>query len=276
MNNRVALSIITGVVFLVSGILKAADINAFADALLMVRIPKLYYMAPLLTAFEIFLAFAFLFQWRLRQIALISFVFISILTAVLLYGFFRWGVEDCGCFGSRLSLPFEWSLAKNIVLLAILYWLLKDEIYTTKKYNKVKLILISSLSLATFIPSFLELNSTYKPLNFFLGKSIKSTFLEKIISTKPEGKNLFFVFSPECPHCKEKVKVVNSQLGEFDKVTGIYAENYSAESIAEFRRLTEPEFDLIPVAFDSLAQITRRYPYFLIIKEGIIIKANAE
>jgi uncharacterized membrane protein YphA (DoxX/SURF4 family) len=98
-------SSILAVIYLTSSIAKAADINGFADTLLQYGVPNFYYAAPLLTAIEIALGFAFLFQWQVRKAGLFSFYFVAALTVALLYGYFAKGIDDCGCFGSFLSIP---------------------------------------------------------------------------------------------------------------------------------------------------------------------------
>jgi hypothetical protein len=265
--------LLTGV-YLISGIAKAADINGFADNLLQYGIPYLYYIAPLLTAVEIALGFAFLLQWQLRRAALFSAYFIAVLTIVLLYGFLIKGIDDCGCFGSFLSIPIWLSLLRNTFMILISFWLYKSAVVKNRKFSILKASLISIFTLATFTASAYEMATTYSLPVYTIGKETSNSFLEPL--NKEQGKTLVFVFSPLCPHCADKVEELNTikREGVYAKVVGIFGEGSGEGAINDFKVKNKPVFEIIKFPLDSVIKATRQYPYFLTLENKKITRVS--
>lgn len=133
--NRVVsiISILVGILFIFSGFVKAVDPLGFSYKLVeyfMVfkmdfLIPTALAQSVFICAFEIFLGFALIFHYRIKELAwanLAMIVFFTILTGVsAIFDV----VKECGCFGNAIPLTAWQSFYKDIVLLAIsilIFW----------------------------------------------------------------------------------------------------------------------------------------------------------
>jgi hypothetical protein len=171
------LIIFLALIYLISGTAKAADINGFADILMQYGFPKLYFLAPIITFMEIVLAFALLFFWNIRKIALFSFIFIIFLSCIFAAGFFFMGIEDCGCLGSFYQIPAWLSILRNIFMIFASYWLYKNAIeFRNNKLEIAKPIVAFGLGLVTLCITGFEMKETYYAVSYTQGNEIKNTF----------------------------------------------------------------------------------------------------
>ncbi len=125
---RNSFALFLSIIYLISGIAKAADINGFADIIVQYGFPELYFLAPIITFIEIVLAFALLFFWNIRKTALFSLGFIVSLSLIFLFGFIFLRIDDCGCLGSFYQIPVWLSILRNIFMIFASYWLYKNAI----------------------------------------------------------------------------------------------------------------------------------------------------
>jgi thiol-disulfide isomerase/thioredoxin len=116
--------ILLGLVFLVSALLKVAAINLFIVQIYRYGVPGFFYPAAaavLVLIFEV--AWGVLLVvgarhrfWTLGTAALALLFY----TGLILYGWLRLGLEDCGCTGEIPMHPVV-GIAKNVVLLGLVY-----------------------------------------------------------------------------------------------------------------------------------------------------------
>jgi uncharacterized membrane protein YphA (DoxX/SURF4 family) len=129
--------LMTGVLFLYSGFVKANDYIGFAYKLeeyfivfgqqmpglkgfFDFFIPWAEPMAWFISVFEIALALALLLGWQMRLTAWLTLLMMIFFTVLTGYSHFMDAVTDCGCFGDALKLkPWE-SFVKDIILTAML------------------------------------------------------------------------------------------------------------------------------------------------------------
>ena len=93
-----ALRAFVGLIFMLSGILKAFSASAFANLMSSYGATWLGYGAPLIIAVELFLGMLLIFNALPRLMSAVSVAFIVIVSAVFLYGVLCRGITDCGCF----------------------------------------------------------------------------------------------------------------------------------------------------------------------------------
>ncbi|WP_394991178.1 MauE/DoxX family redox-associated membrane protein [Emticicia sp.] len=220
----VILSIILALIYLISGIAKAADINGFGDIIVKYGFPKLYVLAPVITFIEIVLAFALLLFWNTREVALFSFGFIISLSIIFLIGLLFLGIEDCGCLGSFYQIPAWLSLLRNLFMIFASYWLYKNAIeFKSNKFEIAKPIIAFGLGLVTLFVTGFEMKETYYEVSYTQGDKIKNTFLEEY-EQSDDTKRLIFIFSPRCGHCKKIAPTLNNLLKQkkYDEIIGLY------------------------------------------------------
>lgn len=131
--NRLAcvLRIFVGALFVAAGVLKALDPANFAADIDHYRLLPYFALAPLalyLPWLEIVCGCAVIASCRFRRSALILLLaMIIIFTGAVVSALMRHLDITCGCFGAASALPLSFALVRNVVLLALLGWLLRLE-----------------------------------------------------------------------------------------------------------------------------------------------------
>ena len=264
--SRTITSILIGTIFVVFGVLKAANISQFADYFLNFNISKIYYLASILVALEIAIGFCFLFQFYLKSVSMFTFVLVAFFSLIILYNYIFLGINDCGCGGGFLKMPIELSLLRNGIILIFTSYLSRVSVNAFDKIKFLIIFLFFSLSLGF---STHELFSTYKIPSISIGDEIIQV---KSNSDKRDIK--IFVFSPLCHHCQKEVASINKLIRENQEiqVMGMYDKVYTDKEIRQFKQDFKPSFILIPISSDSMYHLTRKYPFFLNLK-GTQIKS---
>jgi hypothetical protein len=160
------LRLITSVVFVFSGFVKAVDplgtvykiedyLKAFGDswtALTVVAFPA----ALLLIAVELMIGIQLLMMIRFRISALLSLLFMLIMTPLTLYIALENPVTDCGCFGDALKISNWQTFGKNgvlliITLLLVVYRSKFKTFFVRKMENTLAIVfLLASFGFMTF------------------------------------------------------------------------------------------------------------------------------
>ena len=123
MNKRIEIySLISGLVFLISGVAKAIDISVFSNAITQYGFEYLQFISPLIILAEVSLGLLLIFQIWQKWSAFWSAVLVTGFTIVYAYGVVFKGIADCGCFGKITALntsPFV-TFLRNAILLYLL------------------------------------------------------------------------------------------------------------------------------------------------------------
>ncbi|HHI81420.1 MAG TPA: hypothetical protein ENK02_15775 [Planctomycetes bacterium] len=121
---RLGLSTLPGLVLLTGAVLKALDFDGFVEKALYYRVldPLWIQVSALATIFvELILSILLLFRIWLRPFTLPAWIGLLLLFSALVgWAWQRFGIEDCGCFGSFVETPPWMALAKNGILLLML------------------------------------------------------------------------------------------------------------------------------------------------------------
>jgi thiol-disulfide isomerase/thioredoxin len=274
----ITLSIILALIYLISGIAKAADIESFADIIVQYGFPKLYVLAPIITFIEIVLAFAFLLFWNTRKVALFSLGFIILLSSTSLVGLLFMGIEDCGCLGRFYKLPIWLSMLRNIFMILSSCWLYKNGFqFKNNRFEFIKPIIAFGLGLTTLIITAFDMKESYYEVSYTQGTDIKNTFLEEY-EQSDDTKKLIFIFSPRCGHCKKITPLVNNLLKQknYDEVIGLYPKEIPEKFLKQYISELKPIFKIKAIPYDSIRKITRGFPLFITLKNGKIEKIMRE
>ena len=113
---------LVGLVFLLSGLLKAIDTAAFADLMSEYGATWFGFAAPLIIFIEIFLGIMLVFDFYAKPISWGTAIFLLVVSSIYLYGVTARGITNCGCFG-----PISWlnskpwlTFTRNGILLGML------------------------------------------------------------------------------------------------------------------------------------------------------------
>jgi len=126
-----ALRILAGGLFVVAGALKALDPASFAADIDHYHLLPYFALAPLalyLPWLEIVCGLAVIASCGFRRSALILLLALAVVfTGAIVSAMIRGLDISCGCFGAASAMPLSYALVRNVVLLAVLGWLLRVE-----------------------------------------------------------------------------------------------------------------------------------------------------
>jgi hypothetical protein len=265
-----------GIVFLLSAIGKAWNVLYFQSILHSYGFPYLDLIAPLIIIVELVVAFLFLVKWRVKTLSMCSIVMLLLFTAVYLYGYYKQGVSDCGCFGviTLQSTSPLFVFARNILLiiLANIIYFTKDN--ETEKWTNARWVIFCVLvALLTF-----RIGLTFRPTIFLPspkhpleGKSVLETSLGKYI---PHDKStLLLCYGYECSHCMNTMEnfLAVQRYGITDTIIAIATIRENAEIDSLRRKFHEyyPHIGTQEINIDSIPEITL-FPTSLLIENDTI------
>ena len=265
-----------GIVFLLSSIGKAWNVVYFQSIIHSYGFPYLDLIAPLIIIVEFVLAFLFFVKWRVKTLSMCSIIILLFFTAVYMYGYYRQGISDCGCFGIitvQDTSPIL-VLVRNILLIIlanIVYFTTED---TTGKWTNTRwgiFCVLVALFLfrigMTFHPT-LFLPAPQHPLE---GKNISETSLKQYI---PQGKStLVLCYGYQCNHCLNTMEnfLAVQRYGVTDTIIAIAAVRKEAEldSIKEKFHSYYPQIGNLEIDMESIPEITL-FPTSLLIENDTI------
>ncbi|MBP6672980.1 MAG: DoxX family membrane protein [Bacteroidetes bacterium] len=116
--------IVVGTIFLLSGLLKLQDVDAFVVTVRSFGILPAF-MVPLFSVviivMEILCGTALLFDRRRRDAAALLFMLMLMFTAAVMNVLIKGEDQLCGCFGDRYTAPVDaWTIVRNIILMLLI------------------------------------------------------------------------------------------------------------------------------------------------------------
>lgn len=245
------LSIILGLVFIISGFTKLFPIEYFETVI----IDNLYvdsifagWLARLLIGFEWLIGLLLIFRWKLKENTIpLTFITIIGFCLLLIYQIFsNDNAYNCGCFGNVFIMTPMQALIKNIIMLIILGILLKlSENYNTKR----KWIFISLVILSFSMPFILNQGELFFKYPIFIEQEeqINLDLLYTDSINIPQnidlrkGKHIIAFVSLSCKYCR-LASYKLSALHANDTLLPIYLViNGDSADLPEFYKETHAE-----------------------------------
>lgn len=260
-------SVIIGALFIISGIGKVIDTAGFSILINQYGLGYLMILSPLIVLFEILLGLFLILLINPKRYSMISFVLLIIFTISFAYAHFKYGINDCGCFGTMQpsNIPFIFSFIRNIILIAmvLILWIKypkeKMEIAKWKKYLIVSVMSISifTAGLTFKMPYFL---TSKKEIHEFQNQSIKNTELSKYIKTSPDSTYLFFCFSYTCSYCWNSIENLRQyqKTNTVDSVV-VFAIGEPKDKLI-FEQKFQPDFTIKDLPIQAMDKLTTAYP----------------
>ncbi|MCU0325924.1 MAG: DoxX family membrane protein [Spirosomaceae bacterium] len=257
-----------GILFLVSGVLKAVDTAGFARNLSEYGFGYADFFAFSIVGIEIVIGLCWLMDINTKLNSHFTLWMTLAFTGVLIYGKMNRGIEDCGCMGDFVEIPFEISIARNIVIMLLSLWLIVQTKYDCGRIVVYKIYLLILLSCLGFglagLTTGVEL---YAKHSIRAGQRVEDTFLAQF-REKLSGKRAFaFVFSPSCSHCwnaSENVKSIR-QYPELGEVIGVISEDTDA---VDYIEMIKPNFEIFSVKTDLLKNNVKGVPLLVEFRDG--------
>lgn len=278
---RNAIPCFVGVVFLLSGFLKAADSAAFADLMSQYGVEWFGYAAPAIILSEIVLGLALVFRVYVRSVTWVTLAFVVGVTIVFAYGLLFRGITDCGCFGQLKMLnSHPWfTFTRN----AFLVLLLIISLVYPPKTNKLSLSVLAFSMVTIGIAAYLCGFSLYgaqilkAKSSPFEPKALQETALLEFlientgIALSPDSTYLVFAFSYTCPYCRNSIGNVEQyeRMNYVDRTIGL-AMGEREDSI-RFVNLFHPDFEIHGVSNRQLPKLVPNLPTSFIIRHDTLI-----
>ena len=267
MNQRVnsILRLIVGVIFMLSGLLKAIDAAAFANLMSEYGPVWLGVGAPLIIAIEIALGLLLIFNIRPRWTTAATTAFIVGVSLIYAYGMIFRGITSCGCFG-----PLTWlnskpwlTFTRNAVLVGLLIPSLLKPQEGAQLSKPVAYCMASAGIILMFLCGYffrgadcmlVDSYEEFEPI------AVADSELASYIQTNPDSTYFVFAFSYTCPYCQNSVANVNQYLsmGVVDKVIGIAVED--PEGRERFERLFDVDFEIQEISELKMVMLTGTLP----------------
>ena len=273
------LSLLAGIVFLVSGIGKSVASYEFSQILTQYGFDTFRFLAPLIIVFEVVAGLLLFLGIRMRQTSLLSLCFVAVLSLVYLYGYFWGNITDCGCFGyfSFLNTSPFFTCIRNLVLLGILLYIFLKNNYLRKQADKSELVIMAVIVCAvcsvtgyTFVEHKIDA-TRYFTEGKNINMEVKNTILGEFLKPSKDSTYFVFVFSYSCPHCFNSVENLKQyeRLGVVDKVLAL---SFTADSVtkAKFNEIFHPDFQIKDYPPAQLFRLTNQFPVSYYIEKNII------
>lgn len=214
--------IITGIVFITSGVFKLISIDSFEVYIFSRELFSLSFssiLARVIISGELILGALWLLQWRISLLRIVTLIVLGIFSIFLIIQVVLGNTENCQCFGTIIQLtPLE-SLIKNIVLIGMLLMLRNGVGFTWKHKENVALFatvfclatpsLISPPDFMMHYPSMPENAMAEANKRLMAEPSLDPYHLES-------GKTMVCFFSVTCAHCIRAAEMI-STMADKDK-----------------------------------------------------------
>ena len=268
-------SLISGIVFLLSGVAKSLNIAYFQEIIAQYGFENLQILAIFFVLAETLIGLMLIFQIYLRKISLIGILLLMFFTIIFAYGLIFKEIKDCGCFGNIkfLNTSPTFTFTRNILLIGMLLAVFIKEKQQKTANKWAVIVIIIFMCLTAFMSGFSCKNFSGNNIsaNKFKVKHIKNTALKNFVSTSSDSTYFVFAFTYSCQHCMNSIENLKQyeKFGIADKVIGLAL----ADSVMEkkFIEIFNPDFEIKNIEPKNLFTITNSFPKAFYIKNDSVI-----
>ncbi len=269
------LRFLVGLVFLLSGLLKAIDTAAFADLMSEYGATWFGFAAPLIIFAEIFLGIMLVFDFYVKPISWGTAIFLLVVSSIYLYGVTARGITNCGCFG-----PISWlnskpwlTFTRNGILLGMLVPTLVHPQEKSTAITIPSVIFMAAIAVIVMFMCGFSMRGAkcLQKQNTFQTIALAESPLSEYVTVHPDSTYLVFAFSYSCPHCQNSIGNVNQYvpMGVADRVIGFAVEDSIARE--RFNRLFDSTFEIHEVSQFAMSRLTHTLPMTYMIRHDSII-----
>jgi uncharacterized membrane protein YphA (DoxX/SURF4 family) len=270
---RKIIQIVIGVLFILSGALKALDSQTFSVLIKSYGFwGGLGYLGPFISGIEILLGLFLILNIRARATALIVSLLTIVFTISFAYAFFAKGIEDCGCMGNFVTIPPAVSFARNIFIIAGGLWIWKynsDEKTETDTWKRWTVLVVGCLSF--LVAGYTLGKQIIDKNNIHQGDQLSTSLFRFFDRSVFTGKTVVYIFSPNCGHCWNSTENVKSikEIPQFNNLVGV---TFNDVDIADYVAAMQPNFEIVNYPTDELHDYVKEVPVLLILNNGKVEK----
>ena len=226
------------------------------------------YFSRSIIAFEIFIAISILLSNYLKRVILpISILLLVIFSSHLSYLILQGVNTNCGCFGDLIPMTPIQALIKNIITIAILFFLYKvtEKNFGSSFKNLMIIMLSSMLFMFIYVPLKSNSKSSVKVVNNqqidnkdftterldslnqieYNGPDPVTSMYSKYIEGIDEGEKLLCFFVPGCEHCQIAAKQItdlSKEVQNFPNVVIVFMDE-ETDKIPDFFEIAGSNYD---------------------------------
>lgn len=289
-NNKVVaiiLRVLAGCVFVASAVLKYMSIDVFDLYVYehnMFNLAITETLTRLLITAEFCLGVMLISGWQFKWAYYASLVLLGVFTIylVLMPWLFNVDMTNCHCFGDKIILSRGQSIAKNVVLIALLLLLRADQGYSGKR-SWLAVGITAVVALATVMclnaPDYLYVrihNSEVKIDEDLYHAALQSVQKD---SSYSQGKQIICMYSTACPYCRKSARRVQlmaqREHWDTDAIKLIFWNIQGKKAIDYFYKEQQLDnMEYTSFAVDTFLTITQgQQPVILLSDNGKIVKS---
>ena len=269
------LRFLVGLVFLLSGLLKAIDTAAFANLMSEYGATWFGFAAPLIIFIEIFLGVMLVFDFYSKYISWATAVFLLVVSSIYLYGVSARGITNCGCFGPLTLLNSKpWlTFMRNGILLGMLVPTLIKSQEKSPAITIPSVIFMAVIAVVVMFMCGFSMHGAkcLQKKHRFQAIALTESPLSEYVTVHSDSTYLVFAFSYSCPYCQNSIGNVNQYvpMGMADRVIGLVVEDSVAR--ARFVRLFETDFEIHEISALQMYRLSNTMPTTFLIRHDSIV-----
>jgi hypothetical protein len=262
---------LVGLVFLVTGALKALDSARFRDQIIRYRLLPYTWVQPaavLFIAFECTLGAALMLGvsvWLLPFAALVLVGF----AALTAWGTSSGRVEDCGCYGGLVMLTPIQSLALDgayLALLAAAWWLAPADPMAPRLWPWVVVV---AVLVTTIVAAWRSLRQPLVNLALLrVGRTFRRSWLKHYARDVSRGSHFVVFLSRDCPYCKRWVPLLNVIEVQPDLPSVVAVMSLQGEELHAFLHEHLIAFPVTHMPQSLVSLMANAYPTAALVEDG--------
>jgi len=273
------LSTVVGLLLVLSAIGKMINVSVFAGLIVQMGFPVFKIFAPVIIITEMIFGLMLVLHYHIKRVSSFAFFILVVFTIIYLYGNLKYGIRDCGCFGTLLPLTLSplITIIRNLIIISILIitWIFYPiDIEIQPDWKKYTIIVF------TVITSFVSGVNSEKGFFYHLdnfsahhleNKALNKTFLLKYLDIVSDSTYLIFAMQYNCPHCWNSIENFKAfqKYGFVDKIIAISIKD-NKKMKREFVQFFKPEFLIIEMERDKFSQLFDVVPTYFFIENDTI------
>ena len=271
-------SILSGCIFLLSGIGKSLATADFAEMIMLYGFGNVGFVAPLIAVAEIIIGLFLILSIYTKRTSFVAILFLLAVSIIYVYGYFRHNISDCGCFGkiSILNKMSPWQIiVRNLLLIIMLTMVCKYSELRKFSFAKWKpIVIVCAVGLSAFLAgySFKNDKSVFNQkgkIHPLINKAINETILPELDTFSADSSYVAVIFSYRCENCWNYIENLNryTEYPNFDRIV-VFAGGEDKNN--EFADFFKPNYRIKIVDESKLIELVQVSPTLLYIKNDTI------
>lgn len=274
-----------GALFIVAAVLKLLSIDAFEVYIYSFGLCSYTwttFFSRLLIFTELFLGLSLIFKIHFRRIWQLAMLLMLGFTLFLVYAAIFRNDSNCHCFGSLIELDPWQSIVKNIIIIALLLLIRKEESHAYRPVQRKWLfggILVLSLAIPfVAVPMDVVYNRIYSEKENVNTVAFYESMNDSTFVNLQHGRYLINYALAGCKYCRigaEKLTLMVDRHGiPHDRIKFIIGG--SDEAIGRFIELTgTSDYEHWKIPAPKFMSITfGKFPFYVFIEDGKVVKAG--